>query len=297
MGFKSGIVAVLGKTNVGKSTFINSLIGRKIVIVSDKPQTTRNRIRCVLTTDEAQVVFVDTPGLHKPINRLSEVLVKEAMRALAGIDELVYMTEPTGEIDPFDEQMMPRIKVLPCPKILLVNKIDLAKGNQLPETLLAYDSLGIFQELVPISCTRGKNLDRALEVIIEYLPVGEPLFPGGMPTDKPLEFIIAELIREKIYHFTYQEIPYSTAVVVEEIREREDRPLIEIYATIYVARDSQKAIVIGHKGQKLKEIGRAARMEIEAVFGKQVYLSLQVKVKKNWTEDDMMIAQFLYANE
>ena len=297
MEFKSGIVAVLGKTNVGKSTFINSLIGRKMVIVSDKPQTTRNRIRCVLTTDSAQVVFVDTPGLHRPVNKLSEALVKEAMRALAGIDELVYMTEPTGGIDPFDEQVMPRIKELPCPKILLVNKIDLAKGNQLPETLLAYDSLGIFQELVPISCARGKNLDRALEVIVKYLPEGEPLFPEGMPTDKPLEFIIAELIREKIYHFTYQEIPYSTAVVVEEIREREDKPLIEIYATIYVAKDSQKAIVIGRKGQKLKEIGRAARLEIEALFGKQVYLALQVKVRKNWTEDDAMISQFLYANE
>jgi GTP-binding protein Era len=297
MGFKSGIVAVVGKTNVGKSTFINSLIGRKMVIVSDKPQTTRNRIRCVLTTDSAQIVFVDTPGLHKPVNKLSEALVKEAMRSLAGIDELVYMTEPSGGIDPFDEQVMPRIKELPCPKILLVNKIDLAKGNQLPETLLAYDSLGIFQEIVPISCSRGKNLDRALQVIIQYLPEGEPLFPEGMPTDKPLEFIIAELIREKIYHFTYQEIPYSTAVVVEEIREREDKPLIEIYATIYVAKDSQKAIVIGRKGQKLKEIGRAARLEIEALLGKQVYLALQVKVKKNWTEDDAMISQFLYANE
>ncbi|MCD6541603.1 GTPase Era [Candidatus Bipolaricaulota bacterium] len=297
MGFKSGIVAVVGKTNVGKSTFINSLIGRKMVIVSDKPQTTRNRIRCVLTTDSAQIVFVDTPGLHKPVNKLSEALVKEAMRALAGIDELVYMTEPSGGIDPFDEQVMPRIKELPCPKILLVNKIDLAKGNQLPETLLAYDSLGIFQEIVPISCSRGKNLDRALQVIIRYLPEGEPLFPEGMPTDKPLEFIIAELIREKIYHFTYQEIPYSTAVVVEEIREREDKPLIEIYATIYVAKDSQKAIVIGRKGQKLKEIGRAARLEIEALLGKQVYLALQVKVKKNWIEDDTMISRFLYANE
>jgi len=282
---------------VGKSTFINSLIGRKMVIVSDKPQTTRNRIRCVLTTDSAQIVFVDTPGLHKPVNKLSEALVKEAMRALAGIDELVYMTEPSGGIDPFDEQVMPRIKELPCPKILLVNKIDLAKGNQLPETLLAYDSLGIFQEIVPISCSRGKNLDRALQVIIRYLPEGEPLFPEGMPTDKPLEFIIAELIREKIYHFTYQEIPYSTAVVVEEIREREDKPLIEIYATIYVAKDSQKAIVIGRKGQKLKEIGRAARLEIEALLGKQVYLALQVKVKKNWIEDDTMISRFLYANE
>ncbi len=297
MGFKAGIVAVVGKTNVGKSTFINSLIGRKVVIVSDRPQTTRNRIRCILNTPEAQIVFVDTPGLHRPVNKLSEALVKEAMRALAGIDELVYITEPTGGIDPFDEQVMPRIKELPCPKILLVNKVDLAKGNQLPETLVAYDSLGIFQELVPISCTRGKNLDRALKVIIRYLPEGEPLFPQEMPTDKPLEFIVAELIREKIYHFTYQEIPYSTAVVVEEIREREDKPLIEIYATIYVAKDSQKGIIIGRGGQRLKEIGRAARLDIEALLGKKVYLALQVRVKKNWTEDEALISQFLYGHE
>ena len=291
MAYKAGIVAVVGKTNVGKSTFINAILGQKVVIVSDRPQTTRNRIRCIYTTEGAQVVFVDTPGLHRPVNRLSAHILREAFRALAGVDELVYMTEPTGGVDPYDQEVLPRIRTLPCPKLLLVNKIDQAKGNQLPETLLAYDRLGIFDELVPVSCTKGKNLDRALELIIQYLPEGEPLFPEGMATDRPLEFFVAELIREKIFHLTYQEIPYSTAVVVDDIREREDKPLLEIYATIYVAKDSQKAIVIGKGGQKLKEIGRQARLELEALLGKKVFLSLHVKVRPRWTEDEAEIAR------
>lgn len=291
MAFKAGIVAVLGKTNVGKSSFINAVIGRKVVIVSDRPQTTRNRIRCIYTTEEAQVVFVDTPGLHNPVNKLSAHLLKEAFRALAGVDVLAYMVEPTGQVDPYDETVLPRIKSLPCPKVLLVNKIDLAKGNELPETLLAYDRLGIFNDLVPISAQRGINLDRALKAIIGHLPEGEPLFPPDLPTDRPLEFIMAELIREKIFNLTYQEIPYSTAVVVEEIREREDKPLLEIYAAIYVAKDSQKGILIGAGGQKLKQIGQAARLELEAMLGKKVFLSLQVKVRPKWTESEAEIVR------
>jgi GTP-binding protein Era len=291
MSFKSGVVAVVGKTNVGKSTFINAIMGRKVVIVSDRPQTTRNRIRCIYNTEGAQVVFVDTPGLHRPVNKLSAHILKEAYRALSGVDELVYMTEPTGGVDPYDQEVLPRIRTLPCPKILLVNKIDQAKGNALPETLLAYDKLGIFDELVPISCTRGKNLDRALELIIQYLPEGDPLFPPDVATDRPLEFVVAELIREKIFHLTYQEIPYSSAVVVERITEREDKPLVEIYATIYVAKDSQKAIVIGSGGKKLKEIGRLARLELEALLGKKVFLSLHVKVRPKWTENEAEIAR------
>lgn len=293
MAYRVGTVAVLGKTNVGKSTFLNAVLGRKVVIVSDRPQTTRNRIRCIYTTPEAQVVFVDTPGLHQPVNKLSQYLVREALRALGGIDELVYMVEPWGKVDPYDEQLMPRIRGVPCPKLLLVNKSDLAKGEKLPETLLAYDRLGVFSELVPISSIRGKNLDRALTVITKYLPEGEPLFPRDMPTDRPFWFVVSELIREKIYHLTHQEIPYSTAVTVERIQDREDRPLLEIYATIHVARDSQKAIVIGHGGQKLKEIGQASRLELEAMLGKQVFLSLRVKVRPKWTEDEAEIARLV----
>lgn len=291
MSFKAGVVAVVGKTNVGKSTFINAIMGRKVVIVSDRPQTTRNRIRCIYTTDQAQIVFVDTPGLHRPVNKLSAYILREAFRALAGVDLLLFMTEPSGEVDAYDQEVLPRIRTLPCPKLLLVNKIDQAKGNLLPETLLAYDKLGIFDELVPISCLKGKNLDRVLELVIQYLPEGEPLFPEDMTTDRPLEFMVAELIREKIFNLTYQEIPYSTAVTVEEIREREDKPLIEIYATIHVARDSQKPILIGRGGQKLKEIGRHARLELEALLGKKVFLALRVKVRPKWTEDEVEIAR------
>lgn len=293
MGFKAGTVAIVGRTNVGKSLFINAVLGRKVVIVSDRPQTTRNRIRCIYHTNSAQIVFVDTPGLHQPVNKLSAHLVKEAFRALAGIDELVYMVEPTGKVDEYDQTVLPRLQALPCPKVLMVNKIDLAKGNELPETILAYDRLGIFHDIVPISAKRGTNLERALQVIIHHLPEGEPLFPPDLPlpTDRPLEFFVAELIREKIFHLTYQEIPYSAAVVVEEVREREDKPIVEIYATIYVAKDSQKGIVIGAGGQKLKEMGRLARLELEAMWGKKVFLSLQVKVRPKWTEDEKEIVR------
>ncbi len=284
-------MAVLGRTNVGKSTFINAAMGRKVVIVSDKPQTTRNRIRCIYTTPEAQIVFVDTPGLHQPLNKLSAHLVRQAMKALSGVDEVVYMVEPTGGIDSYDETVLPKVRALPCPKVLLVNKSDQAKGNALPETLLAYESLGIFSDLVPVSSVRGTNLDRALSVIVGHLPEGEPLFPPDMPTDRPLEFVVGELVREKIYLTTYQEIPYSTAVVVEHIAEREDKPIVEIYATIYVAKDSQKGIVIGAGGSKLKEIGRLAREELEVMLGKKVFLSLQVRVKPKWTEDEAEIAR------
>lgn len=291
MGYKAGTVAVVGRTNVGKSTFINAILGRKVVIVSVRPQTTRNRIRCILTTPEAQVVFVDTPGLHRPVNRLSAHLQREAFRSLAGVDAIAYMVEPSGEVDPYDETMLPKLQNLPCPKVLLVNKSDQAKGNTVPETLLAYGRLELFSDMVPISSTRGTNLDRALAVIIGHLPEGDPSYPEGTTTDRPLAFAAAEIVREKLYAETYQEVPYSTAVAVEEIEERESPPLVSIYATIVVAKDSQKAIVIGSRGAKLKEIGTQARVELEALLGRKVFLSLHVKVRPKWTEDEAEIAR------
>lgn len=291
MACRVGVVAVVGQANVGKSTFINALLGRKVVIVSERPQTTRNRIRCILTTPEAQVVFVDTPGLHEPVNKLSAHLQREAFRALSGLDALVYMVEPKGKIDPRDEAVLPKIKTVPCPKILLVNKSDQARGNDLPETLLSYDRLNLFSDIVPVSSTKGTNLARALAVIVGGLPEGEPLFPPDLVTDRPLEFLVAESIREKVYHTTFQEIPYSTAIAVKEIQEREGKPLLEIYASIYVAKDSQKGIVIGSGGQKLKEIGTLARQELELLVGKKVFLSLQVKVRPRWTESEEEIVR------
>ncbi|QAA76383.1 MAG: GTP-binding protein Era [Candidatus Bipolaricaulis sibiricus] len=291
MAYRTGTVAVIGRTNVGKSTFINAVVGRKVVIVSDKPQTTRNRIRCILTTPEAQVVFVDTPGLHQPVNKLSAHLQREALRSLAGLDVLVYVTEPTGRVDPYDALMLPRIQTLPCPKVLLVNKSDLARGNNLPETLLAYDRLNLFSDIVPVSSTKGTNLDRALAVIIGHLPEGTPSFDAGTITDRPLAFVAAELVREKLYAETYQELPYATAVDVEEIEERADPALTSVYATIIVAKESQKAIVIGSRGSKLKEIGTQARLDLENLLGHKVFLSLHVKVKPKWTEDEAEVAR------
>lgn len=290
MAYKAGIVGVFGKTNVGKSTFINALMGRKVVIVSVRPQTTRNQVRCILTTPEAQIVFVDTPGLHQPMNKLSAYLQRQALRALSGLDLLLYMVEPTGKVEDYDLTMLPRIQTVPCPKILVVNKMDLARGNSLPETLLAYEKLDLFSELVPVSSTRGKNLDQALAVILQHLPEGEALYPQGTVIDRPLEFVVAEIIREKVFQLTYQEIPYSAAVVVEEIEEQQDPPLISIYATIVVAKDSQKGIVIGSGGTRLKEIGTQARLELEALLGRKVFLSLHVKLRPKWTEDERQIA-------
>jgi GTP-binding protein Era len=291
MSFRTGTVAVVGRTNVGKSTFINAVMGRKVVIVSERPQTTRNRIRCILTTPDAQVVFVDTPGLHQPVNKLSAHLQREALRSLAGLDAVVYMTEPGSQVDPYDALMLSRIQTLPCPKVLLVNKADQARGNAIPETLLAYDRLGIFNDIVPISATKGTNLDRALSVIIGHLPEGAPLYEKEVTTDRPLAFAAAEIVREKVYAGTYQELPYATAVAVEEIEDRAEPPLTSVYATIIVAKESQKAIVIGSRGAKLKEIGTLARIELEELLGRKVFLSLHVKVKPKWTEDEAEVAR------
>jgi GTP-binding protein Era len=291
MSFRTGTVAVVGRTNVGKSTFINAVMGRKVVIVSERPQTTRNRIRCILTTPDAQIVFVDTPGLHQPVNKLSAHLQREALRSLAGLDAVAYMTEPGGQVDPYDALMLSRIQTLPCPKILLVNKADRARGNTIPETLLAYDRLGIFDDIVPISSTKGTNLDRALAVIIGHLPEGAPMYEKEVTTDRPLAFVAAEVVREKVYAETYQELPYATAVAVEEIEERAEPPLTSVYATIIVAKESQKAIVIGSRGAKLREIGTQARMDLESLLGRKVFLSLHVKVKPKWMEDEAEVAR------
>lgn len=291
MSYRTGTVAVVGRTNVGKSTFINAVIGRKVVIVSSRPQTTRNRIRCILTTPEAQIVFVDTPGLHQPVNKLSARLQREALRSLAGLDVVAYMVEPTSQVDPYDTLMLSRIQTLPCPKVLLVNKSDQARGNTLPETLLAYDRLEMFADIVPVSAMKGTNLDRALAVIIGHLPEGIPAYEEGVSTDRPLAFVAAEIVREKVYAETYQELPYATAVTIEEIEERADPPLTSVYATVVVAKESQKAIVIGSHGAKLKEIGTQARMDLENLLSHQVFLSLHVKVRPKWTEDEAEVAR------
>ncbi len=291
--FKSGFVGVLGPTNVGKSTFINAILGKKVLIVSEKRQATRNRIRCIYNDPEAQIVFVDTPGLHKPVDKLSDFLLKQAFGALEGLDLILYMVEPWVEIQEYDQKMFERMRALKMPKFLLINKIDKAKGDEVPRTIETYAKTGLFDEIVPISCRLGINLGKTVQLIKRYLPEGPKYFPDDVTVDRPEEFVIAEIIREKVYHLTRQEIPYAVYVDVVEVREREDKPLTEIYANIYVAKPSQKGILIGQGGRMIKEIGRLARLDLEALLGTRVYLNLQVKVRERWNEDEAQIARVL----
>ncbi len=293
MGFKSGFVGVLGQANVGKSTFINALLGKKLLIVSEKRQSTRHRIQCVLTLPGAQIIFVDTPGLHQPVDKLSKYLIKQAYAALSGLDVLVYMIEPWGKVHEYDEKVFDHLKNFTNPIVLLINKIDLASKDQLEETKTAYQQTGLFREIIPISCTQGVNLGMAANTIAELLPEGPKYFVDEVQTDRPTEFVIAEFIREKIYQLTHKEIPYSTGVEVVHMKEREDGKIVDIIANIYVARESQKPIIIGNGGRMIKEIGRLARQDIETFLGKHVYLDLQVKVRPGWNEDEAQIAKML----
>ena len=287
---RTGFVAVLGQTNVGKSTFLNAAIGQKLSITSSKPQTTRNRIRCVLTTDKAQIVFVDTPGLHQPSNQLSRRILREARRGLRGMDLLLYVVEPWGAVSDLDQMVFSEWKDIDIPVLLLVNKRDLAKGNALEETLLAYERTGLFAELIPMSATRPQGIDDVVETITRYLRPGMPLFPADQKSDQSETFLIAELIREKVFRLTHREIPYSTAVQLKWLTEREDG-IVEIKAEIIVERESQKGILIGKGGKMIKRIGSMARTDIESLLGSRVFLETIVKVQAHWTSDSDQIEQ------
>lgn len=287
---RSGIVGVLGQTNVGKSTFLNAVMGEKLLITSPKPQATRNRVRCVYTTDSEQIVFVDTPGLHRAHNELSRHILREAFRSLRELDVIIYMVAPWGKVSDYDRKLLESLNSEDRPMILVVNKIDIARGNALEETLLAYERTGKFRELVPISATQEKNIDEVLRTLVPYLPVGPAMFPADVKIDRPVEFLIAELIREKIFAATFQEVPYKTAVQTKWMRERNDG-LVEIRADIVVDSKSHKGIIIGTKGRLIKHIGSSARSQIEALLGAHVYLELMVKIRQGWTKDGSEIEE------
>ncbi|GAB6189652.1 GTPase Era [Marinitoga arctica] len=288
---KSGFVAVAGKPNVGKSTLINALMKRKVVIVSDKPQTTRNRVNCILNTQDAQIVLVDTPGIHKPLHKFGEYMVKIAINALKGQDLILFLIDPIDKVRESDLNIAKIIKESKIPTILLINKIDAATQEQIKEaerrikTVLDENSNVIAE--FKISALTGQNLSELLQTITENLPEGPQYYPEDMATDRPLAFMISELIREKIFHLTSEEIPHSTAVVVEEITNKED--LVYIRAEIYVERQSQKGIIIGQKGRMIKKIGMLARKDIEMLLDDKVYLDLYVKVKDKWRQKDSII--------
>lgn len=282
---KSGFVHLLGKSNVGKSTLINTIIGDKVSITSEKPQTTRNRINCIYNRENAQVVFLDTPGIHEPDNSLGSYLVEEAKKGMKGSDLILYMVEPWEEVPGDERSFLKKVSSQEEEVFLLVNKVDIHSPAEIARTLEAYEDEGIFQEYIPISALTGDGVDIVLDKIIEYLPEGKRLFPEDVSTDKPLGYLMSELVREKVYELTYEELPYSVATRTKSHKRREKKDLLEVYIDIFVVRESQKAIIIGQDGEKIKEIGKRARQELEKLVGSKVYLDLKVKVAKNWNRN------------
>jgi GTP-binding protein Era len=293
-GFKSGFVAVVGKPNVGKSTLVNGYVGQKVAIVSPKPQTTRRRLLGILTVPEAQIVFVDTPGIHEPRHKLGEYMVQTALRAIPDADVVLFMVDVSGPPREEDRKLGRLIaERATCPCILVMNKVDLLSPAEEEEHSEAYLDLTACQESILLSATEGRNRDRLLGLIIQFLPPGPQYYPPDQITDQPLRFLAGELIREQVLHHLQQEVPHWIAVVVEEFQER--RPdLTYIEATVYVAKDSQKGIVIGKGGKMLKGIGQAARKEIEGLLGTKVYLELWVKIRKRWLQDEAALRSLGY---
>ncbi|SHH34846.1 GTP-binding protein Era [Caloranaerobacter azorensis DSM 13643] len=294
MGYKSGFVSIIGRPNVGKSTLLNCIIGEKISIISNKPQTTRNKIQCVYTGNDYQIIFLDTPGIHKPKNKLGEYMVKVAKDTLSEVDVVVLMVDNSLKIGPGDKYILEQIKNIKTPKILLINKIDKIKSSDVDIIFENYKSTGIFEDIIPISALNGAGIDKFLKVIKKYLPEGPKYFPDDMITDQPERLIIAEIIREKALHNLEQEVPHGIAVETDLIRKRSDKDIIDINATIYCERESHKGIIIGKGGKKLKAIGKEARMDIERLLGSKVYLDIWVKVKKDWREKENLLRQLGY---
>ena len=298
MSFKSGFVAIIGRPNVGKSTLLNAILGEKIAIVSKKPQTTRNKIRGIKNIENAQIIFLDTPGIHTAKGYLNKFMVKEALSALEDVDCIIYMVEAAREVIEEELFIIENFKkVAPDgqpPIILCINKTDMAEKNKLLPLIDQYSKLYAFKEIIPLSAAKGEGVDELLKLIIQLLPEGPKYFPEDILTDLPERFVAAEIVREKVFEFTKQEIPYSTAVVVDRFKENPQKKLVSISATINVERDSQKGIIIGKKGSMLKQIGTSARIDIERLLGTKVFLELFVKVQKDWTKDKKMLKEFGY---
>ena len=293
--FKSGFVSIVGRPNVGKSTLMNNVVGEKIAIMSDKPQTTRNTIQAVYTDEEMQIVFLDTQGIHKPKNKLGEFMVKAATEAFKNVDVILFVVDDSKKIGPGDRKIIEDLRSVKTPIILVVNKIDqLDQKDELFDIIKMYDREGIFKEIVPISALKGKNTDTLIKVIQNYLEEGPKYFPDYMITDQPERVLIAELIREKVLHYLNDEIPHGVAVEIEKMKARNDKEIVDVSAVIYCERDSHKGIIIGKNGRKLKGIGKSARQDIELLLGSQINLQLWVKVKENWRNLQNYINNFGY---
>lgn len=295
--FKSGFIAIVGRPNVGKSTLINSIVGEKVAIITPKPQTTRNRITGIKTTAEGQMIFIDTPGIHKAKTLLNRRLVDTARGALSDADVVLFVVSAEKEPGSDDKFILTTLRPVEVPVILVINKIDLVKREKLLSLIDDYRRRRDFREVVPISALKGFSVDRLERLVLDLLPEGPKYFPDDIFTDLPERFLAAEMIREKVILLTREEIPYVTAVTVDTFREVEEKNLIVIQATITVEKESQKGILIGKKGSMLKEIGTRAREELERFFNAAVYLELFVKVSPGWTRDTGRLREYGYAKD
>lgn len=292
--FKSGFVAIIGRPNVGKSTLMNHLIGQKIAITSKKPQTTRNRIQTVYTCEDGQIVFLDTPGIHKAKNKLGEYMVNVAEQTLRDVDVVMWLVEPTTFIGAGEKHIAEQLEKTSLPVILVINKVDTVKKEEILQVIDTYRKLYDFAEIIPVSALRGQNTDDIIQSLFKYMTYGPMFYDEDTVTDQPQRQIVAEVIREKALHALDEEIPHGIAVTIEKMRERKGQKIVDIEATIICERDSHKGIIIGKQGAMLKKIGSNARYEIEKMLEGKVNLRIWVKVRKDWRDSDTLMKNFGY---
>lgn len=290
--FKSGFISIIGRPNVGKSTLMNRLIGEKIAIMSNKPQTTRHRVQSILTTDDFQAIFIDTPGIHTPQNKLGEYMVKAAHTTLNEVDIILYLVEAEAKIGRLDSEIIEKLKNVGTPIFLCINKIDSIPKEEVIKVIDLYKDQMPFAEIIPISAYEGNNVDSLLSCIAKYLPEGPQFFPEDMITDQPERQLVAELIREKALHLLDKEIPHGIAVEIDTMKRRENSNIVDIEATIVCERESHKRIIIGKQGAMIKDIGSKARRDMERLLGSKIYLTLWVKIKKNWRDSDFLLKNY-----
>ncbi|BDF71590.1 GTPase Era [Oscillospiraceae bacterium] len=293
---KSGMITIAGRPNVGKSTLTNALVGEKVAIVTNKPQTTRNRICAILNRGESQFVFMDTPGLHRPHSKLGDYMVKVVRESVADVDAVLLLVEPIPNVGAPEAELIERIKALRVPAVLVINKIDTVKKDELLSVMQVYGAAYAFDAIVPISAKRGEGVDELLDLLANYLPEGPQLFPEDMVTDQPERQVCAEIVREKLLLCLDKEIPHGTAVEVTKFSEREDG-IIDLDVTIYCEKNSHKGIIIGKNGDMLKKISTQARQDVEKFMGTKVFLQTWVKVKENWRDNVNLIRNFGYKDE
>lgn len=297
MSFKSGFVTIIGRPNVGKSTLANAILGEKIAIMSDKPQTTRNRINAIHTDEECQIVFIDTPGLHKAKTKLGEFMVSSALDTLKEVDAIVFMVDDSNRIGAGDEFILEQLKAVKTPVILAINKVDLIDPDRYVKIVENYKPYAFIKEVINISALNNTNVDVLLNMIKKFMKEGPMYYPGDILTDQPEKAVVAEIIREKLLHYLDDEIPHGVAVEIESFKERRGQEMIDIRATIICERDSHKGIIIGKNGRKLKGIGKSAREDIEHLLGVKIFLELWVKVRPGWRDSDTFLKNFGYKKD